>query len=127
MDKKKVVICGSIRQSAEQILQSANIFKMLGFEVIDPINFNRDHEQDYSLGQIMSLYVKEIEGSDLVIVIPKSLQDYALAENQIETILLTFGESTTYEMAISSVFDKPIVMWGGNAGIITEAVSNKEV
>lgn len=106
MDKKKVCIICSL--GAKEVCEkAAGTFENLGMEVHHPFL-----DQQGSLLRIQSNYLKAIEESDIVLVIPKS----STTDNQFNDgtkVTELYGESVSYEMAFALYLNKPIIIWGG--------------
>lgn len=62
--------------------------------------------QKEPLVDIQKMWIEKIEEADLIVAMPKSV---ALTANGDSKYILEFGESTSYEMAIASRFNKPIL------------------
>lgn len=78
-------------------------WKGFGFVVNSP----GDPEiQKEPLVDIQRTWIGKIEEADLIIAIPKNV---ALTANGDSKYVLEFGESTSYEMAITRRFNKPIL------------------
>lgn len=99
----KVVICGSLK-TEEEIRHAERIVNGLfpGADVVTPLN---EIEQAKPLVEIHLNYVTQIYNADLVVIVPKVVKGEA---NGGQTISFTFGESTTYELAIARGSFKPI-------------------
>lgn len=109
----KIVIIGSLRNADEIKMAKQTILSQLSYrgylEIVTPVD--EEFQDNLSLSvdsgrsltlaslfEIQKRYVGHILSSDLVIVVPKD--DGSI------------GESTSYEMAMASYYDKPIFIWG---------------
>lgn len=102
----KIVICGSLSNKALLLNVEEELNKLFpGSNIITPVNEVR---QEKSLLDIQKEYIVEIEAADLVVVIPKHVKTM---RDGGQDMLFTFGESTTYEMALAHVHTKPVMIW----------------
>lgn len=107
MEEKKVVtIIGSLTHSSYDIIMLSNYLLDMGFTVYDPVTSNRQNK-NMTLYDIQDFYISYIINADLVIAVPKPDG--------------TFGESTSYEMAIAKTFHKKVFLYTANDCIIRKS------
>lgn len=99
-----VAIIGSLKDE-ETIRSCEEYWRNFGHEVFSLLDKDL---QEKPLVQSQLRMIDKISFSDLVVAIPKKVD---LRGNGSAEQKLTFGEGTTYEMAVASYFKKPIVIW----------------
>lgn len=106
-EEKKMIITviGSITKSKDEMIACKKFFERFGHEVHTPID---EGVQILPLVEIQETWIDRIEASDLVVAIPKVRQ---LGRHGSGRQDVTFGESTSYEMAIAKKFKKQVVVW----------------
>lgn len=104
-EKKEMIvtIIGSMSKK-DTMLKWKKYFERFGHEVNCPEDL---HDIKRNLLTEQMLWIKRIEEADLVVAIPKSIK---MVEDGTANFVYEFGESTSYEMAIASRFDKEIVI-----------------
>lgn len=111
-EKKTVCILCSL--SSKEICEEATrTFEELGMSVHHPFL-----DQNGSLYRIQRNYIRAIYDADIILVIPKK----AAANEQmsdVTSILMSFGESVSYEIATADFLNKPVIIWG-NGGAYYE-------
>lgn len=101
----KITVIGSLSQ-AEIMKEISQWLEMQGNLVRTPAD---DNIQENALLNIQSLWIENIRKCDMIVAIPKSCEVDPEAE---KTVLgYTFGESTSYELAIAMSMNKPIMVW----------------
>lgn len=110
-NKKIITIIGSLTHSSYDITMLSNYLLDLGFTVHDPVTSNRQNK-NMTLYDIQDFYISYIINADLVIAVPKPDG--------------TFGESTSYELAIAKAFHKKVFLYTVNDCIIRKSYLKKE-
>ena len=99
-----ITIIGSLK-TKNKMNECKEYFERFGHRVFSPSDGKL---QNSPLVEIQSVWIKAIKEADLVVAIPKNV----CAENNGATnYILTFGESTSYEMAIANDLGKKIITW----------------
>lgn len=98
-----VTIVGSMSRK-EYMEEIKSCFKKMGFEVNSPVD---DQLKKLPLLTIQKKWIEKIEEADFIIAVPKinKLENSGSASQ-----MMTFGESTSYEIAIATRFGKPILI-----------------
>lgn len=106
-DEKKMIvtIIGSYSMK-DKMLKVKDHFERFGNKVNCPWDEKRN--EDPILTKRVE-WIKKIEEADLVVVIPK---DTRIGPEDSSFLVFSFGEFTSYEIAIASYFTKNIVVWG---------------
>lgn len=103
-NKMIITIVGSLKD-IDTMTDVKKFFERFGHEVNCP---GEKEIQEMSLFSIQSLWIEKIEEADLIVAIPKNLK---LVDNGSSDIVMTFGESTSYEMSIALSKNKRIIFW----------------
>lgn len=105
MAEKTVCILCSL--SSKVICEKAvRTFENLGMSVHHPFL-----DQNGSLCSIQRNYINAIDKADIILVIPKKSETNEQMADM-TSILMSFGESVSYEIAIARFFNKPVIIWG---------------
>lgn len=104
-EKKTVCILCSL--SSKEICEEAvRTFENLGMSVHHPFL-----DQNGSLYRIQKNYIQAIDDADIILVIPKkSVTNEQMSD--VTSIMASFGESVSYEIATARFFNKPVIIWG---------------
>lgn len=100
-----ITIIGSLSMK-DKIIEVKRHFERFGNEVNCPYD---EKEDDRPLFEKRIEWIEKIKKSDLVVAIPKNTK---IEKENSNFLVLSFGESTSYEIAIASYFDKNIAFWG---------------
>lgn len=100
-----ITIIGSCSMK-DKMVEVKRHFERFGNEVNCPCE---EKEDNRPLFEKRVEWIEKIKKSDLVIAIPKNTR---IGKEDSDFLVLGFGESTSYEIAIASYFDKKIVFWG---------------
>lgn len=104
-NKKMIItIIGSLSKRTE-MNECKEYFERFGHRVNTP---NDPELQKKSLYEIQCSWIQAIKEADLVVAIPKMI---SLAQSAKSDEVLEFGESTSYEMAIATEFEKRLIYW----------------
>lgn len=104
-EKKMIVtICGSMKD-AKAMLDCKKYFERFGHQVNCPLDEGR---AEMPLVTQQGSWIEKIKEADLVVAIPKNLK---MEGNGGSNLILNFGESTSYEIAIANSFNKNIMFW----------------
>lgn len=100
----KVVICGSVEKSWEQIMMVAGIFAENGCQVVVP----SQNEENLILKR--ENYLDEIDNANLVIIVPKN-DGAQFSKDDENSLRFRLGESTSYEYLYAVRSGIPTVIW----------------
>ena len=104
----KIVICGSVKNSIDEINIAAAYFERLFKNVENLLEIVTPEIKIESIYKAQLIYVREIKSADLVVIVPKFIN----YENTFH--IYDIGESTSYEMAIAKSCNIPVIIWKGN-------------
>lgn len=99
-----VTIIGSLNNK-EEMIKCKKYWEQFGHIVNCPCDKGRG---DLPLINKCSSWINAIERANLVVAIPKGVKT---TEHSTSTFVYEFGESTTYEIAIATRFNKPVIIW----------------
>lgn len=94
-------------KNKEVMLKCKSHFESLGCVVNCPCDGDRT---DWPFISKQIDWIKKISEADIVVAIPK--YNATKSEKNETKMLLEFGESTSYEVAIAYAFEKEVLFWG---------------
>lgn len=100
----KVVICGSVEKSWDQIMMAAGYLAENGCQVVVP------SQKEENLILKRENYLDEIDEANLVVIIPKD-SGAQFSEDDVNSLRFRLGESTSYEYLYAVRSGIPTVIW----------------
>lgn len=124
MTIKIITLIGSIGSSRVLMIKMAEFLIERGYKVYTPRFLCEDEDPDVSLLETQRCELDNIKEADLVIAFTKGCSVEERLDNNGTRVISTFGESTSYELAIASALKKPILFFNSSP-FFTEFLENE--